>query len=327
MCMQGIYKILNLQTDKVYIGKSVNIEKRVKRHFTLLKSNKHLNTHLQNSYNLYGEHSFEVSVLEEVLDESLLNDREKYWIKQYRSDSVEFGYNKTLGGDGGNSYISYKTEEEKAKIYQKISKAHKGNKNPNFNKSCYTDGSDIKYLTQEEIPYYENLGWYKGVPDSTKLREHFANLGKNNGFYGKKHSEVSKSKQSNSKLGNKNPNYGKHIYHKDLEQVYISTSEIPYYESLGWKPGVSNSTKEKLSNSHKGKTRTQPNKTAKIYIYESQIFYGWRRLRKHLQTCGYPKISECAIVKLSKGKHVRNYEELFNKIKVVLPGMSKSDFI
>ena len=60
----GIYKITCEDTDKVYIGESVNISRQIQKHFSLLKYNKHSNPILQNIFNKYGEEKFHVEVLE-----------------------------------------------------------------------------------------------------------------------------------------------------------------------------------------------------------------------------------------------------------------------
>ena len=48
----GIYKISCTETDKVYIGESVDISQRMQKHFSLLRKNKHSNPILQNIFNL-----------------------------------------------------------------------------------------------------------------------------------------------------------------------------------------------------------------------------------------------------------------------------------
>lgn len=60
----GIYKISCTETDKVYIGESVDISRRMQKHFSLLRKNKHSNPILQNIFNKYGESTFVVEVLE-----------------------------------------------------------------------------------------------------------------------------------------------------------------------------------------------------------------------------------------------------------------------
>ena len=93
--MIGIYKITNPK-GKVYIGKSINIEKRLDyyKYISLRKTQHKLN----NSISKYG---FENHILEiiEQCDESKLNEREIYWIEYY--NSVELGLNIMYGGEGG----------------------------------------------------------------------------------------------------------------------------------------------------------------------------------------------------------------------------------
>ncbi len=45
--MAGVYQIYNKETNKRYIGSSINIERRLKEHKRNLKANRHPNQHLQ----------------------------------------------------------------------------------------------------------------------------------------------------------------------------------------------------------------------------------------------------------------------------------------
>jgi group I intron endonuclease len=110
--MIGIYKITNKINGMVYIGESLDIERRWAEHKADLDSNKHHSRKLQKDWNKYGEDNFIFEVIEELNQEyssslkkliSLaLEDR---YIKQY--DSIENGYNvehtlyKILKGEKG----------------------------------------------------------------------------------------------------------------------------------------------------------------------------------------------------------------------------------
>ena len=98
--MIGIYKIENKVTDKVYIGKSVNIEKRWIQHRCHLNNNVHANDYLQKAWNKYGENGFNFSVLCEC-EESVLDEKEIYYINLYKATDRSYGYNLREGGDGG----------------------------------------------------------------------------------------------------------------------------------------------------------------------------------------------------------------------------------
>lgn len=92
-----IYMIKNKVNGMVYIGQTRQGKKRWTQHRTELRNNKHYNTHLQNSWNRYGEDNFEFSVVEYCeLDD--LNDKERYWISRYNSMCSVYGYNNESGG-------------------------------------------------------------------------------------------------------------------------------------------------------------------------------------------------------------------------------------
>lgn len=93
--MTGIYCIENKINKKQYIGQSIDINKRIKRHFSELRKGSHHNRHLQFSFNKYGENNFTSKILE-LCPEDDLNKREIYWIEQNKSYSE--GYNETIGG-------------------------------------------------------------------------------------------------------------------------------------------------------------------------------------------------------------------------------------
>jgi len=70
--MPGIYVIINSINTKIYIGSSINVEKRIKRHIYELMNNKHPNKYLQRSVNKYGINSFIFKILEKCQKEDLL---------------------------------------------------------------------------------------------------------------------------------------------------------------------------------------------------------------------------------------------------------------
>lgn len=96
--MIGIYKITNLINNKVYIGQSIDIEKRLKDHINGLNNHYGHNSHFQNAWDKYGEDNFKFEILEEVYNCNLLNEREIYYISYFKSNLSEYGYNKTCGG-------------------------------------------------------------------------------------------------------------------------------------------------------------------------------------------------------------------------------------
>lgn len=107
--MIGIYKITNLINQKVYIGQSVDIEKRWKTHKThsLDYYGEDFNCVFYKAIRKYGLENFSFEVIEECSKEEL-DEKEKYWIKFYNS-FLGFencnGYNMTLGGNNSSSKV------------------------------------------------------------------------------------------------------------------------------------------------------------------------------------------------------------------------------
>lgn len=85
--------ILNLVNNKCYVGSSKNIKSRKYQHTKELRDGVHHNSHLQASWNRYGEDKFLFTVLEKVIDKADLHDRELYWMQVKQSLNREFGYN------------------------------------------------------------------------------------------------------------------------------------------------------------------------------------------------------------------------------------------
>jgi group I intron endonuclease len=91
----GIYCIKNTINNKVYIGKSIDIYRRIKEHINMLNlKRKDENAHLTNAWHKYGADSFEYSVLEYLeADEKNVAIRELHWMKQFNALNKEYGYN------------------------------------------------------------------------------------------------------------------------------------------------------------------------------------------------------------------------------------------
>lgn len=103
--MGYIYKITNKINGKSYIGQTKNpVEVRWDAHIYAAKRENDINRqYLHRAIQKDGLENFIFEVLEEIPD-SLLNDKEKYWIKYYHTyrydEEGNQGYNLTLGGEG-----------------------------------------------------------------------------------------------------------------------------------------------------------------------------------------------------------------------------------
>ena len=124
-----IYKITNIQNQKVYIGQTIRpIEQRFHRHINDAMNNI-LDTHFARAIRKYGKDNFIIEEIDNAKTQNELNKKEQYWIQYY--NSVNNGYNETdaINKCGGNTYLS-KTEEEMEVIKEKIRQTKVGAKNP-----------------------------------------------------------------------------------------------------------------------------------------------------------------------------------------------------
>ena len=124
-----IYKITNIQNNKVYIGQTIRpIKDRFNRHINDALNNI-IDTHFARAIRKYGKENFQIETIDMAQNQNELNEKERYWIQYY--NSVKEGYNETdaISKCGGNTYQS-KTEEEMNIIKDKIRQTKTGAKNP-----------------------------------------------------------------------------------------------------------------------------------------------------------------------------------------------------
>ena len=108
----GIYEIRNIESNRRYIGSSVDIPKRWREHKRLLTANKHHCDRLQKSWNKYGASKFIFSIL-------FFCDRDVLvFYEQRLLDCIKEKYNLALFADSNNRGRKFKgfTEEAKRKM-------------------------------------------------------------------------------------------------------------------------------------------------------------------------------------------------------------------
>lgn len=97
--MIGIYKITNLINKKIYIGQSIDINRRFKEHIRISKLNKD-NMPIHKAIYKYGIENFILEIIEECNIE-LLDEKEIYYINFFNSRDKHIGYNISFGGNTG----------------------------------------------------------------------------------------------------------------------------------------------------------------------------------------------------------------------------------
>ena len=112
--MMGVYTITNARNGKVYVGGSVDIEKRWSVHKAHLRHGRHVNKHLQAAWNKYGEDAFEWRVVEETESIDCITGYEQYWLDCLLM-SPNTCYNIASNAESPNRGQPM-SEEQKAKI-------------------------------------------------------------------------------------------------------------------------------------------------------------------------------------------------------------------
>lgn len=177
----GIYKIINLQNNKVYIGSAIDIERRFAEHFYKLRCGKHQSSHLQAAWEKYGPSCFDYLIIEEVASDQLLV-REQYYLDLFKSYEREFGYNtcnvagNTLGYRHSLETIEAMSEIAKQRTHteetkQKISEAHSGEKNYFYGKHHTEETKQkLREAAKKRCNFTRKLNWEK----VDKIRELYA---------------------------------------------------------------------------------------------------------------------------------------------------------
>jgi group I intron endonuclease len=151
--MTGIYCIENKVNGKLYVGSSLDIEKRFRKHLADLKECKHHSRHLQRAWNEYTPVTFDFVILELSTREDLLQ-REQYWLTLLQSADSKFGYNisPTAGSPLGSKHSELAKQQKsermrghkKSSLYvENMSKTRVGEGNP-AKKLSWRDAQDIR---------------------------------------------------------------------------------------------------------------------------------------------------------------------------------------
>lgn len=201
----GIYMIKNKDTGQIYIGQSINIERRFREH---CQSKRKL--YIDNAIRKHGKEKFIFSVICKLeCDEDLLNTMEEYYIWKYDTYKSKNHYNLTPGGDFNPSKVP--------EIAEKISKSHMGKKLPQevINKmvasrkgfkhseetkkklSLMNKGKKLSNEVKQKISE-ATMGMHRSPSTEFKKGEM---SGANNPMYNKKHTKESRKKMSQSTKG------------------------------------------------------------------------------------------------------------------------------
>ena len=126
-----IYKATNIKNGKMYVGQTVNFNRRKNDHLNYAR--KGVEQAFYRAIRKYGEESFVWEIIDHAISEDELNQKEVYWIdklKSYTKSPDSHGYNMTKGGDGISGFNhreESKAKMSKAKIGKTFSEEHRKN--------------------------------------------------------------------------------------------------------------------------------------------------------------------------------------------------------
>lgn len=168
-----IYKIVCTTNSKFYIGRAVNFEKRMSIHKSRLRNNKHINKHLQNMWNKYGEQSFQFLIIENCQQTHLI-EREQYYLDLYINDKNCVNISKSSNNNTSSSNIETR---------KKISASNMGKKHTDEAKLSMSKARKRMRLSHQTIQKIKEARKKQKMlkcSDKTKEKISKANSGESN---------------------------------------------------------------------------------------------------------------------------------------------------
>ena len=163
-----IYKVTNLINGKIYVGQTANsLEKRWKDH---CRTGYLLNKAIKK----YGKENFTIEQIDMASSKEECDEKEKNYIKELKSHTLEHGYNLELGGNGPGKHSEV--------TLKKMSESQLGEKNHMFGK---------RFSNEFKLKHFSNRS------------------GENSSCFGRKHTKESRQKMSAALKGRTAPNKGK----------------------------------------------------------------------------------------------------------------------
>jgi group I intron endonuclease len=189
----GVYKITNAKNGKFYIGSAKDIDRRWWEHKNDLKKNKHINPKLQHAWDFYGETNFDFIILENT-DETVLVQREQFYLDMFKPYMRDIGYNITPTAGGGDNFTHNPNKEQIIKnmtVANNVGHMH-GKKHSDEAKEKQRDRAVGRYTLEWFVDKYGvESGTLKYKERNDKLANRNINYSYDNGLKGKKRGAMS----------------------------------------------------------------------------------------------------------------------------------------
>jgi len=180
-CVSGVYAFWCQAEGRCYVGGSVNIEWRKRRHLYRLRSGKHSNKPFQAAFDIHGESSLEFVILDLCTPESVAA-LESHWVRELEGALFNPPAAALTSGTPGIPHSA----ETKVKISSSLTGREKS-------------------LEHRQNLWNNRQGWKHSEESKAKISEGLLNAAKNGNRSGPpdgwKHSEQSRSKMSEQRRG------------------------------------------------------------------------------------------------------------------------------
>lgn len=190
--LSGIYEIINRLNGKRYIGSAKEFKERWRNHVSSLKSDKHQNKHLQNSFNKFinelGNDNFIEFHIVEIMKNSTKEERlirEEFWINVAKENNIDL-YNNQLDPtkEASDRSCHSLTPEETSKKHSEFWKIFWSLPE---NKEKKSKSLKERWQNEEFREKMTEIARENAIKNSEVISERMT--GENNPFFGKTHTE------------------------------------------------------------------------------------------------------------------------------------------
>lgn len=248
-----VYKVTNKINNKVYIGiTSKGLSARWKEH--LYNAEHDCPFKLHRAIRKYGKENFSIELIDFCNSWEELEEKEKYYISEYKSLQDEFGYNMTEGGDG--TIGRYVTMETRDKIRQKAigrevsaetrEKLSEAGKIRTEGRQAYWNSGEIGSNRRKPILQYSKEGYFIKEFDGVNIAANELHMSATTIITALKHKNIVGSKR--------NPYIW--VYKSEYPDVPATVPSSLYAKDPDWKPTISEACRKADLESRKNRKLT-----------------------------------------------------------------------